>query len=139
MVAIAPYASASAKRSIDGPCDADGETLNAASETRRSLRLDEEMHVIHLDAEMENAKRVVGCARHRVTNGAEWSRAAQRRDVGAGAQCHVHGTARVVQRPRPMHDGSPSRRRLPAGPGTTIAPGANQFELVHHLIRALLS
>ena len=59
MIAIGPDRTVPSKHTIDGPCNANGQPLNAAPEARRSLRLDEQMHVIPLDAEMKDAELVV--------------------------------------------------------------------------------
>lgn len=53
VVPIGPDRTVPSKHTIDGPCNANGQPLNAAPEARRSLRLDEQMHVIHLDTDME--------------------------------------------------------------------------------------
>lgn len=58
MVAIRPHASAASERAIDGLGDADEETLEAARKARRSIRLDEQMHVVTLHAEMNDPESV---------------------------------------------------------------------------------
>jgi hypothetical protein len=137
--AVSPHPTASPERTIDGSCDPNGQSLHAAAEGRRSLRLDEQMHVIHLDAELQNAEAVVGRHRECAADRAEQARSAKGPDARARAQRHVHRASCVVQRPPSMHDGSSAGRRLPTGPVATAAAGTNELELAHDLNRALLS
>jgi hypothetical protein len=71
VVSIGPHPPASPEHTIDGPRNANGETLHAAPEVRRPFRLDEQMHMIHLDTEMKNAELVVGRHGQRMPDGAE--------------------------------------------------------------------
>jgi len=55
MISVVPYLPTPPERAIDRLGDPDGEALNTAPESAR-LRLDEEVDVVALDAEVEQPK-----------------------------------------------------------------------------------
>jgi hypothetical protein len=69
--AIRPHSTAAPERAVDGLGDANGETLNATSETRGRVRFNEQMHVIALDAELENPEPVAARGGQRTADGRE--------------------------------------------------------------------
>jgi len=58
MIPPIPPAPTPPQHTVDRAGDADGEALHAASEPRRRIRLDQQVEMIGLDAELEDAERV---------------------------------------------------------------------------------
>ena len=67
---------------VDVLRNANGEPLNTASEARRRVRLDEQVHVIALDAELDDAKSVPARRRQRAADGGEQMTVTERRQRG---------------------------------------------------------
>ena len=63
VISVAPDWTPSAQCTIDRACNANSQTLNAVSEVRSSLRLHKQMHVVHLNTEVENTE-LVRCRHH---------------------------------------------------------------------------
>ena len=139
VIAVRPHRSVPAERPIDGACNANGEALYAASELRCSLRFDEEMHVVRLHAELDDAEAVVGRRRESPTHDAEHPAIAQARDGANGTQGHVHRTTRIVRCASAMHHRASTGTWLASGGRALPAPGANELNLAHHLIGAVIS
>ena len=60
MVAITPHRTATAERTVHRFGHPDSQTLDTVPETARPLRLDEEVDVVGLDAEVQQPEDVVG-------------------------------------------------------------------------------
>ena len=60
MVPISPQPAAAAEYAVDGPCEANGETADATGERASLVGLDDEVDVIVLDGEMDDAKARMG-------------------------------------------------------------------------------
>jgi hypothetical protein len=57
MMAIAPNRAATAEDAIDSPGAADDETLNPDAKPARGIGFDQQVHMVDLDAELQNAER----------------------------------------------------------------------------------
>jgi hypothetical protein len=56
MIALLPHCPAPAQRMVNGPCTADREPLNAAGERAGVVRLDDQVNVVRLHRELDDAK-----------------------------------------------------------------------------------
>ena len=136
VIPISPHGSPAAEKAIDRLRQADRQPLASAGESRSLPRLDEEMHVIDLNAVVQDAEGPPGGGRKGVAHYREHGRAAQRRDTGGGAQRDVHGHSRLVRRPTTVRDGTAARTRRATGPATAAAPRAEDEDAlrsVRHL------
>ena len=71
VIAVGPDSPAPAERAVHGSGQADGETTNAAGEQATVLRLGDEVNVVVLDAEFDDAKLAVRRCRDRRAHGRE--------------------------------------------------------------------
>ena len=122
MKSIDPDASAPPEHAVHGPCDADGQPLNPAREHANIHRLDEEMNVIPLHRELQNAQAAARRARQPAADGREELLGAERREPMASPQRHVYGMASVVRGSRAMRYAGLSTRRLATGAVALSAP-----------------
>ncbi len=60
MVTVAPHFAAHAKRTIDRASETNLEALNATRESNRVGRFDDEVHVVVLNGEFDDAERAAG-------------------------------------------------------------------------------
>src|SRR5262245_34722663 len=56
VIALLPHRPAPAQRTVDGPCTADREPLNAAPERGNVVRLHDQVQVVRLHRELDDAK-----------------------------------------------------------------------------------
>src|SRR5262249_52443260 len=98
------------------------EPLKAAPQHDVAVAFEKQMHVIALDAEVQNAESVMGGLCERRPRRAEHVITTQRRQTGAHTQRRMHGTPRVVSGPAAMRNTSPVRRRLASGTGASPTP-----------------
>src|SRR6058998_3001416 len=98
VVAVCPDAASAAKAAIDRLRQTDAQPLHPASEGSISIRFDEEMNVIHLDAEVRDVKRGGASTREATPHGGKEPCAAQRRKTR-------HGSHRDVNRVSVLVDG----------------------------------
>jgi hypothetical protein len=94
VIAIAPHGAAASERTIDGPRDTNGETANTADESVAVVRLRDQVQVIVLNAEVDDAEAVPrshgkGTADRRKDAGGP-----QAGDCRTGAQRDVHRMSR---------------------------------------------
>jgi len=78
MIPVRPNSAAPGEDAVDGPSHANGQTLETAHEGRVSVSLDDEMHVIRLHAEVQEAKGVSRGLAERAANHAKDLWVAQR-------------------------------------------------------------
>ena len=71
VISVRPYSAVAAQRTIDRLGDANREALNAASQSNVSVRLEKEVDVIALNAEMDDAEPVGRSLHERGSDGAE--------------------------------------------------------------------
>jgi len=138
MIPILPHGAAPAEGAVDRPRHADGETAKAAAERPRIVRLDDEMHMIVLHAELEDSEAAVGGRGEGMADGREDPLGSQATDRRPRAQGDVQGVRGGVRRPGTVRDpGAASRGELAAGAGAAAAPGAGRGEGELHGARHL--
>lgn len=123
VITIAPEVPASSRFAVDGSCDAGGEPLHTSRELTPIARLDDEMNVIALHAEVNDAHAVFGRANETSADGAKNPLVAQvggaglcpHRDVH-GIRCGVAGPREVCHEPGAVSRGLSSRILTPATP-----------------------
>ena len=54
MVSVGPHLAAPSEHAVDGPCQANGESLETADQRRVPVRFDQQVDVIVLNAELED-------------------------------------------------------------------------------------
>jgi len=69
MVPIAPHTAPPAQHAVDGACETNGETADAAGERSRVVGLDDEVDVLVLDRELKHTKRRTGRGGERASHG----------------------------------------------------------------------
>jgi hypothetical protein len=116
MVAVRPNPSVAAERAVDRLRDANREPLHAAAKLRGAVCFGEQMDVVVLHTEVKQTESVLGYSRECRTYGTEDVVAPKRRQTSTGAERHVDGAARIMQR-------SSSVRHAPA-PGSGLTSSA---------------
>jgi hypothetical protein len=123
VIPICPNRTTPTKRSIDGAGNANRETLEAPHERRVSIGLDDEMKMICLHTELNEAKPVAGSFAECAADGAKHVRVAQRRHARPHPHRDVDGAARDVRRSLQVRNASATPRRFASGATTASAPG----------------
>jgi hypothetical protein len=112
------------KDSVDGACYADCQPLDTTDESRRPVCFDQEMHMVDLDAKLEEAKARSGRCGQGRTHDCEKAPFAEGWDAGLRTQRHVNRAADFVGGPPAMWHRAASRPRWTAGTTTRPAPGS---------------
>jgi hypothetical protein len=114
VIATAPDPPAPTGGAVDGLGAPSRQPLQPAHERGRLVALDDEMDVIALHREMNDAERGFGGSRERSAQ--DWKNARRSEDGNrvARAQRDVHGPSRVVPGPRSMRGARPRSEELPA-------------------------
>ena len=99
VIAILPHAAVPPEGAVDRPCYADGEAAKAPAERPRIVGLDDEMQVIVLHAELEDAEAAVGGRGEGTADGREDPLGSQATDRRTRAQGDVQGVRDGVRRP----------------------------------------
>jgi hypothetical protein len=102
------------KHTVARSCRTDRQSLDAACEPARVVGLDQQVHVITLDGELQDTEHRVRGVRDRRANGNEETVGAKRRQTHARPQRHVHRTAPIVHRAALVRHATATRCRLPA-------------------------
>jgi hypothetical protein len=124
MVAIAPDGAAGAEGPIDRLCQPHREPLAAAGEPGRTVCFDEQVQVIVLHTEVEDAERGTGDGGQRAVHGVERAAITERRDARRGPQGDVDREPRIVPDSTPvgycppLRSGGASSARASAAPRT---------------------
>jgi len=129
MVAVCKDLSAAAKRAIDRLRHADGESLQTPAQCDRTVRFDEQMDVIALHAEVQEAKSCPGNSYQCFTHGTENVVATQRRQILAGPERHVDRTVRIVRLPSSVGDAPSPGSRLTSSAFSPAAPTRRRSQL----------
>lgn len=124
MVPIAPHLSVAAKGAIDCLRHANGEALDAATQSRVSVRFDEDVDMIALHAELQKPEARVRCLGERLSYRRENCVVPQRRQTRACSQGDVDGGTTVVHGPPAMGHAMPSGRGLSSGAVPPPTPGS---------------
>jgi hypothetical protein len=96
VVPVHPNTTASTKHAVDRLRDANRKALKAAPQVAVPIRLDEQMHVIVLNTEVEQPKLFGRGARERESYRPEDVLAAKRRETRGCPERHMDGTAAIV-------------------------------------------
>ena len=111
MKAVAPDAPTRAEQPVDAPRDSNGEPLHAARERSPVARFDEEVEMIVLNREMNDAKPLSACERDASANLAKENALAKGRKPAPRAERDVNRMSPRMPLARAMGD-----RRPPPGP-----------------------
>ncbi len=140
MIAVAPEAALAAERAVDRLRDATGEPAHTTLEVRWPVRFRQQVKMIPLDAEMQDAEALAARGGERVPRADEEPSVPEGGHTMACPQRHMGGTAPIVRGASPVGNRSASRRGLAPGTITSSAPRADQqVELLRgarHLKRA---
>ena len=118
MIPLPPHGAAPAEGAVDRPCHADGETAEATTERPRVIGLDDQMQMIVLHAELQDAEAAVGGRGEGTEKGREDPRGAEAPDNRPRAQGDVQGVRGGVRWPGSVRDAG----AVPRG-GFAPAPG----------------
>jgi hypothetical protein len=120
------------KRAVHRLRHPDRETAHAALETRRLVRLHQQVQMVRLDTEVQDAEPIAARFRQRASRGDEEVSAPEGGHGGAGAQRHVDWTMAIVGDATAMGDRTTSRRSLATGALASSTPAPNRkLELLH--------
>jgi anti-sigma factor RsiW len=125
---------------IDRLREPNGEALNATAEREAAFGLDEQMYVVRLHAEVDDAKRGLRAGRQGMAYGGEDVTRAERRQAGDRSKRHVERVPTIMSRARPVWDAGRAPQRLAAGASAATAPRW-KFELstsASHLVERIL-
>jgi len=129
VIAIPPHGPVPAERTVRRARHADGETPDAAAERPALIGLDEEMEMIVLHAEVEEAEVGAGGSGEGAADGREHPVGAQAADGRPRAERHVHGMRRAVRGARNVRNaGAAARGGLATGACAMSSPGARGGE-----------
>jgi hypothetical protein len=126
VVATAPHAPAPLQNLVHRTRRADREAAQASGEGRLAFRLDQQVHMIRLHGEMQDAKPRSPRTRERPTHDKEHRLPAQARQASRRAQGHVDRVTFVVFWSRAMGDPGPSRLGPATRPFALTAPSAER-------------
>jgi hypothetical protein len=131
VVAAAPHASAPPRRAVDRLRASRRQPLQPADERHGMVAFDEEMDVIALHREMDDAKRRLVGRRERALQDWKDARRPERRQRVARPQRHMHGPSSLMPRAWPMRRARSRRDELPprARPLAAPPPSRRQLEL----------
>jgi len=110
----------------------DGEPAHAALELRRPVRLDQQMHMISLDAEVKNPEARCAGGGQCAACGNEEMPGPEGRHGGGRSQGEMSRAVAIMGRARSVRYRAAPGGWLAAGPIAAAAPGAGaEFELLH--------
>jgi len=124
VITVTPHAAPAAENPVDGLRKADGEPLEGARERAVLCNLDEEMDVIALHGELQDAEAAARSRGETASNGREDTVPAQRGQSALRAEGDMGRVTGVVRRPAPVRDTDSVAGGLAAGTGATPAPRA---------------
>jgi hypothetical protein len=125
MVSTFPDAAAHPEHAIDGARHADGRALHAAYEPRRLIRLHQQMEMIGLHREMEEAEAVPRSCAKGAGDCAESSVATKRGQPRPHAERDMRGMPWDVRAAPLVRSRTPAGPRLASGAAPSAAPGVN--------------
>ena len=129
MIAVVPDLSAAAEQAIDRLRHANDESLDAAAERGAAVGFEEQVHVIVLHAEVENAEVLLRSLAKRSAYGPEDVFAPEGRDTIGGAESDVDGAVPIMCWPPSMRHPPPAKRRLAASSIASAAPCARRRQV----------
>ena len=123
MVTVRPDPSATTERAIDRLRNANGESLKTAAQCHRIVRFDEQVDVIPLHAEVQEAKSSSGNSDERCSYGTEDVVTPQHRQIPTGAERHVDWAVAIVRSRSSVRDTPSPASGLASGTFSPAAPG----------------
>jgi hypothetical protein len=111
------------ERPVAGSRGTDRQSLDTLREPSPVVRLDEEMHVVALNRNVQNTERIVRGGGQRGGERSEHGIGTERRQVCACPQRHVDRAAWDMRTACAVRDAASPGRGLPSGAGTRAAPG----------------
>jgi hypothetical protein len=144
VVAVAPDGTAPTENAVHRPCDTDREAVYAAAQCACVIRLDDEMDVILLNAELQDPEPAMGGGGERAANGGKDPAGTQAVYGLAGAERDMRGVHGAVRCPSTMRNArATSRSWLAPGTSTTASPGARsrkrKLQVASHLDSAMIA
>jgi hypothetical protein len=122
MVSIRPYRPTPAKQSVDETGNPDGQPAHTTLEPRRPVRFHQQVQMILLNAELENAKALVRPCAQGLLDRTKEAFGSEGGKVRARPQRDMGRTARIVREAPDMRNVPTSRVRLAAGSIARAAP-----------------
>lgn len=131
---VAPDGAPPTEDVIDPLRHANCESLEATHQCRVRIGLDDQMHVIRLNGEVQHAECRRRCPPERVAHRLEYPRRSQRGAQCAGSERCVHRVMSVVRRSAPVRCVPATQARLSAGAISATTPSrGREFQLRAHL------
>lgn len=125
VISIPPHGSAPAKHPVHRAGHADNQASDPSPERSLIISLDDQMEVIVLHTEVEQAEGIVGRSGECALNQGKHPLGAQAADGLRRAKRHVYRLRGDVRRPGDVcHAGAPTESRLASGSCTRATPGA---------------
>ena len=132
VVSISPGPSGASQGAVHGLRDPDRQPAHPTLELRRPVRLYEQMQVIRLHAEVQDAEPRGASRSERVSCDTEKPAGPERGHDGGRPQRHMGGTVPIVRHARAVGDRAPPGSGLAPGAVTATSPGAKaKLELLH--------
>lgn len=142
MIARSPHTTVTPELPVHRFGEANREPLQPSTEAEWPIGLDEQMHVIALQAEVEHAKVFAIRRAERALENLGESIIPEGRNVDTRTQRDMGRTMTIVRGPATMRHRGSTERRLATGAGPATAPESNRkrelFGLLAHLIRAMI-
>ena len=123
VVSVPPHRAAAPAEPVHEAGYPDGQPAHTTLEPRRPIRFDQQVQMILLDAELQNAKARRRARAKRGLDRHEKALAPERGDIDRGAERHVGRTARVVRSAATMRHVAPPGIRLPTRAVAPATPG----------------
>ena len=129
MIATPPYRALPPQRSVDGLRAAHGQPLQPTNERDRFVSLDDEMDMVALHREVDDAKRGLLRGRERPPQEREDARRTERGKCLSRPQGDVNGPSRLMPRPRSVRRAGPCRDERPASAPAPPSPSPDRRQL----------
>jgi len=136
VIPVTPHAAATPESAVHRASDPDRQPAHAAFEGPRLVRFHQQVHVIGLDAELEDPERGATSRGQRGAHSFEEIVPSERGEVRGCTERHVDRTVAIVDPTTPMRHGAATLRPLATGTLPATAPGSNLQVELRHLIRA---
>ena len=115
VVAISPHRTVAPEDAVDRLCYTNGQAAHTTLESRRLVRLHQQVEVIMLDAEVQDPESSSASRSQRSADRLEWKIVSERRNVYGCAQGHVRWTVAVMRNATRVRHATPTRRRPSSG------------------------
>jgi hypothetical protein len=130
VIPIRPQGTAPAEHAVDRSRQADRKALTASGKADLTVRLDEEMNVVCLDAELQHAVGPTRGGRKRRSHGTKHAGSTKRRDARSDTERDVGRRSRIVSLAAAVENAPATRARWATGATAGAAPGAEDEGLL---------